>query len=401
MKWIWLFMVCIVMPVVAQKNKKKTVPVLKWSFSIKQPFIGSPVVDHGTVYIGGLDSALYALNAVNGEQRWKFKTRGPIRSAGECDATRVYLNGGDGVIYALDKQTGKPQWMFSTFGAVLGERTYDAADYFHSKPLKADNLLYVGSGDGRLYALNIADGTVRWTFKANNIIHTSPVLHNDKVIFGSSDGFLYAINKVNGDLVWKFKSAGHRYFPAGEMQGSPVVSQGLVFIGSRDYNLYAVEANEGYGYWNKAFPQGWATALTATDSVLYAGTSDDKLFLALDPSTGKELWRFEAKFNIFGPAAVGSSSVYVGTQMGKIFSLDKKSGSVQWSYLTKGYQTNHLKYFKADDTFRDDLFNNIRTFDDYLKMLYSLGAVYSTPALFENTVIISTAEGVVYCLQQG
>jgi outer membrane protein assembly factor BamB len=330
--------------------------------------------------------------------KWKFKTRGPIRSAVEVDDISVYFTGGDGAIYCLEKQSGKRVWVFHTLGGILGERPYDPADYFHSKPIKSGNELFVGAGDGRLYALHANEGSLLWSFKANDIIHTTPVIDQNKIIFGSSDGFLYAVDRTDGNVIWKFKSVGHRNFPAGEMQGSPVVSQGLVFIGSRDYNLYAVDVNAGYGHWNKQYPQGWATALTASDSVLYVGTSDDKLFLSLDAKTGKELWRVNAGFNIFGPATISNNDVYFGTQMGKLFSVEKKTGAVQWIYTTKGYQENHLRYFKPDDTFRDDIYSIIGSFNDYVKMLYKLGAVYSTPAVSDGKIVFSTTEGVVYCI---
>jgi outer membrane protein assembly factor BamB len=383
----------------AQKNKKDISPLVKWTFQIKQPFIGSPVIDGANVYAGGLDSTLYALDLASGKVNWKFKTLGPIRSAVETDDQRVYLNGGDGGIYSLNKQNGKREWVFVTLGGILGERTYDLADYFHSKPVKAGDKVFVGAGDGRLYAIDAATGKLQWSFKANDIVHTTPVIADGKVVFGSSDGFLYALDQSNGNLVWKFKSVGHTNFPAGEMQGSPVISQGRVFIGSRDYNLYSVDLKHGYGHWNKQFPKGWATALTATDSVLFTGTSDDKLFLAFDPKSGRELWKIEAKFNIFGPAVVSGTQVYFGTQMGKLFSADRKTSAVKWIFTTKGYEANRLKYFKEDDTFRDDIYQILGGFTDYLKMLYSLGAMYSTPAVSGNTIVISTSEGLIYCLE--
>jgi eukaryotic-like serine/threonine-protein kinase len=54
------------------------------------------------------------------------------------------------------------------------------------------------------------------------------------IFFGSFNGYIYALKTFNGELVWKFKTVGHQYFPKGEVQGSPSVFNGLVFVGARD-----------------------------------------------------------------------------------------------------------------------------------------------------------------------
>ncbi len=53
--------------------------------------------------------------------------------------------------------------------------------------------IYVGSGDGQLYALNAEDGAVEWSFPTGGSIKSSPLLSNGVIYVGSSDGFVYAI----------------------------------------------------------------------------------------------------------------------------------------------------------------------------------------------------------------
>jgi eukaryotic-like serine/threonine-protein kinase len=375
-------------------------PKVRWEYSIRQPFLGSPLIDGARVFVGGMDSMLYALDLYSGKKLWHFKTNGPLRSSVRVENDRLYFSGGDASVYCLDKTTGKKIWSYPTVGGILGERRYDPADYFDSSPAITEGRLYVGAGDGRLYCLDAKDGKLNWTFLAGDIIHTSPVVSRGQILFGASDGVLYCLRASDGSLQWKFKSVGHRYFPKGEMQGSPVVSGSLVFIGSRDYNLYAIDIASGYAHWNKQFPLGWATALTATDTTLYAGTSDDRLLLAIDPVSGREKWRREIGFNVFGPPAVSENTIHVGTQLGKLFEVNATSGLVQSTFTTRGYETNHLSYFKEDDSFRDDIYTKIKGFAGYVQMLYRLGAIYSTPAVTVKEVVVSTSEGIVYCLER-
>jgi eukaryotic-like serine/threonine-protein kinase len=386
---------------VPQVDFEKT-PVVQWKFKIKQPVFSSPVISEGTVYVGGLDSTLYALELSTGNVKWKLKTNGELRSTVAIEGTKVYLLGGNGVLSCIDKNTGKPVWrsVFDNTALFLAERRYDFADYFHSSPVVNNGVVYFGTGNGRFNAVSADNGETIWSFKAGDIIHNTPVITKDKIYFGCFDGFVYALDIRSGQVVWKFKSVGQQYFPNGEMQGSPSLGHGSIFIGGRDYNLYAVNSNGGYANWNRKFQAGWALSTTVQDTVLYVGTSDDRLLLALDARTGHELWKTNVKFNIFGGCAFTTGMVYVGSIWGKLFGIDKKTGAIRWAFDTDGYTTNHLKYFKSDDTFRDDIGAILRSPIEWIGAEYKMGGIFSTPAISGNTIVISSTEGVVYCLRR-
>jgi outer membrane protein assembly factor BamB len=387
----------------AQKSAKPSAvkqepPVVKWKFKSRAPFIASSVADQNIVYAGSLDSTLYALDIQSGKLKWKFRSNGEIRSAVCIGVQHVYLSGGDGILYALEKRSGKASWMFRTLGGLLGERKYDFADYFYSTPVLYKGRLYFGAGDGHLYCVDPANGKLIWSYQTTDIVHTTPAFSDDKVFAGSFDGNVYALNCNDGSLLWKFKGVGHRYFPKGEMMGSPVVAAGLVIIGSRDYNLYALDVNQGYCHWNKQFPFGWAMALTPNDSVVYVGTSDDRLITSLDAATGRTLWSTNTQFNIFGPCTIDGTKGYVATLMGKLFCLELKTGAIQWTYTADSYKQNRSKYFKEDDSFRDDIGNVIKSPVDFIQMEYSLGAFFSSATIASGMIIITSTDGNVYAL---
>jgi outer membrane protein assembly factor BamB len=309
-------------------------PIVKWKFETRKPFLASPVISGDKVYVGGLDSTLYAIDLNSGKASWKFTTTNEIRSNVLVDGNRVFLVGGDGSLYCMDSESGKLKWktVFNKTAVFLGERRYDLADYFNSSPVLYNGAIYFGSGDGRICSVNAADGKILWTFSSNDIIHASPVVYENKVFAGSYDGYLYALEATTGRLAWKFKSVGQEFFPKGEMQGSPVAFNGLVYVGSRDYNLYAIDADGGYCHWNQKFPKGWALANCIRDSILYVATSEDKFIAAMNPSDGKELWRTDLKFNVFSPCVFSGSMLYVGNLMGKLFGIDRKTGTIRWTF---------------------------------------------------------------------
>src|SRR5688572_11531824 len=377
----------------------ENIPQLHWQFKSSAPFFSSPVISAGTVYVGSLDSTLYALALNSGTLKWKLKTGGAIRSSVCADGDYVYLYSGDATLYAIQKTTGKIEWTFKTKGGILGERQYDFADYFQSSPVFHNGRIFFGAGDGRVYALD-NDGKLIWSYKTNGIVHTTPGIYKESIIVGSFDGKIYALTQDKGELIWNFKTLGHRYFPEGEVQGSLVIANDLVYIGARDYNFYAIDAKSGYCHWNKSFPFGWAMAATSQDSVIYVGTSDDRVLLALEGTSGKELWRTDVKFNVFGTCIYSNKMAYVGTLMGKVWAIELKSGSVKWVYNTPGYQRHHLNFFKADDTFRDDIMNIIKSPADFIGMEYKLGAIFSSPAIAKDLMIISSTDGTIYCLKK-
>ena len=375
-------------------------PQLKWKFQTGGPVVGAPVVSDGVIYAGSADSTLYAIDAATGKSRWTFRTGGPIRSGVCLDGDGLFLQGGDGSLYALDKRTGRVRWTFRTQGEKIYP-LYAYADYYHASPVYSNGLVYFGSGDGNLYALHAADGTLAWQFQTGDVIHATPAIDGDKLYLASFDGYLYALDASTGALRWKFKSVGHRFFPKGEMQGAPVAAGGLVFDGSRDYNLYAVDAEKGYCHWNKQYPKGWALALAAPDSVLFAGTSDDDVMIAMDPATGQEYWRTNVQFNIFGPAAFSANFLYFGTLQGKLFALDRKTGAIQWTFFTDGYQANRARYFPVEgEVDKNDFYGRVGSPEGYIEALHRLGAVFSTPALSSDLLVFTSTDGGIYCLQK-
>jgi outer membrane protein assembly factor BamB len=390
-------------PIVAgfgQKTDFEKQPVVQWKFKVKQPIFSSPVVSDGVVFFGGLDSIVYALDIQTGAQKWKLRTNGEIRSNLVLHNNQLFLAGGNGVLSCIDKNSGKAAWrvIFDNTALFLAERRYDFADYYHSSPLIHNNVIYLGSGNGLMQAFKAENGELLWSFKVGEIIHSNAIVLKDKLCFGSYDGHVYALNLRDGSLAWKFKSVGQQYFPKGEFNSSPAANQNTLFIGSRDYNSYAINANGGFANWNRSF-LAWAPSYTVRDTVVYIGTSDDHLLLALDARTGREIWKVNAKFNIFGSCALSPSMIYVPTIWGRLLGLDVKTGTVRWTFHTDGFNANHDKYFKSDDTFHDDIGSSLRSAVDWIAAEYKMGGIWSAPAIAGDRMIITTAEGMVYCLK--
>ena len=73
-----------------------------------------------------------------------------------------------------------------------------------SSPVVANGVVYVGSIDGNLYALNAGTGALLWKYTTGSAVDSSPAVANGVVYVGSDDNNLYALNASTGALLWKY-----------------------------------------------------------------------------------------------------------------------------------------------------------------------------------------------------
>jgi hypothetical protein len=122
----------------------------------------------------------------------------------------------------------------STSGGKLRWR-YLTGDVVESSPAVVNGVVYVGSGDDYVYALNASNGTLRWRYLTGNSVYSSPKVVNGVVYVGSYDDYVYALNASNGTLRW-------RYLTGNTVYSSPKVVNGVVYVGSFDDYVYTLTA---------------------------------------------------------------------------------------------------------------------------------------------------------------
>jgi len=369
---------------------------LSWKFKTEGMIHTTPLVSGQSAFVSGEDGFLYHLNAETGASVWKFKAGGALGSDPVLDQNTVFANSRDGFLYAVDAKSGRLKWKFKT----LGEKIYDAWDYYLSSPVIGGQTLYFGSGDGFLYALEKNTGKLLWKFKTGDVVHASPVLFDGKVYIGSYDGFLYVINEKTGKMAWKFDTIGDAYFPKGEIQKAVVVADSIVYFGSRDYNIYAFDPRKGTGKWNMKERGSWVIATPEVkDKQIYFGTSDTHAFYALDAYNGEIKWRIPLNMRVYGSSAILNGKVYFGCFNGKLYTADQKTGEVLSTFQTEGSRKNYHLVYDANDKFRPDfeMYGN-----DYLKAekkIMDMGAILSSVVISNNMIYFSSTDGYVYGLR--
>ncbi|HJU89168.1 MAG TPA: PQQ-binding-like beta-propeller repeat protein, partial [Gemmatimonadaceae bacterium] len=167
---------------------------------------------------------------------------------------------------------------------------------------------------------------------------------------GSFDGNFYALDAATGQERWRYATEGAGLtsksfgYDRRSIQSSPAVVGGVVYVGSRDGHLYAINARDGKLKWRFAHDQtSWAISSPAVrDSVVYEGSSDGHFFHTLRASDGKELWRVVSEHSVWSSPVVAGSVVYTAEGAyaadggGTIRALDAATGDERWRYRVDG-----------------------------------------------------------------
>ncbi|MFN8651856.1 MAG: PQQ-binding-like beta-propeller repeat protein [Gemmatimonadales bacterium] len=271
---------------------------------------------------------------------WRYHTEGAIRSSPAVTATTVFVGSGDGKLYAIDRRSGMPRWIF------------DAGDAVTASPAVSGGLVVAATHHGRIFAVSETTGRLVWsrrsgaalplnTFPAGgwDLWAGSPCVTGSTVVIGGQDGLVYALALATGKVRWTARTGGR-------IRGTPAVAGGQVVIGSWDGRVYALDLASGKERWvhrtvgdtldsrKAGFDRrALQSSPAVVDGGVYIGSRDGGLY-ALDATTGERRWRFSHRGSwVVGSPAVQRGVVYVGSSDGHfIQAVDASSGAERWRY---------------------------------------------------------------------
>ena len=239
-----------------------------------------PRAADGIAVCGGLRE-ITAWNLADGTQLWRYPAQVQI-GVPLLHGGRVYFGDGHELV-ALDLASGKPQWRFP----AIAETQISYA------PAATGNTVFVGPGDGRLYALATEDGQPRWTIERMGEWQYLRQLHIDGAVLvaGSYKEKLHGIDLANGRQLWEFN--------AGNFINSHHVAAGVAYLWSPTGWLYAIDAQSGAMRWRhrttdyRGSAGSWASLLAelvTQDKHLFALDLNHVLH-AIDIASGEEVAR--------------------------------------------------------------------------------------------------------------
>lgn len=171
-------------------------------------------------------------------------------------------------------------------------------------------------------------GVERWTFETRRLIASSPTEADGTVYVGSRDNNLYALDAATGKKEWIFQTGG-------AVESSPTVVDGIVYVGSHDKNLYAVDAATGTEEWVFKAEEGIESSPTVVDGTVYVGSLDHNLY-AVDAATGDKKWSFEAEWQVRSSPTVVDGTVYFADGIYFLYAVDAAKGTQEWFFGIEG-----------------------------------------------------------------
>lgn len=388
----------------------------RWTVKLGCGFVSSPAVVDNTLYIGGRDSCVYAIEAATGKVRWKKKTGGWVDSSPLLYDSKVFVGSRDGTIYAFDVKgeellrmdaglqlsspamtangmvisgLGPPNNGFSVYPATnqgLGKNaratptwTIGLDQMSYSSPSVFGQAAVMGASDGRFYMVNTDTRKIIWSLKTGGSVYlSSPAIDKEEsqVFFapGNSDRNVYSVDLLSGKVLWKSEGLAARGLDK-QLQESPIPPETMVGLlrfkpesrqkiiaqklkkTGRQSGLAKTLSNNASG-WIPLGDMKTSSVAISPDMVYViqkalglqektvAGVMDQVYkpqftLLALDKASGKEVWRFSelrgcVQLGYCSSPIVTDHSVFFGWGEGMVYSLDRKTGALQWSDTLSG-----------------------------------------------------------------
>ncbi len=323
------------------------------------------------------------------ELKWRFKTGDAIKSSAVVAQGRVYVGSNDGRLYAVDIINGRQLWDFP------------ANDTIEAPPMLMGNTVIVGSSDTWIYALAASDGKLRWKIKtkdkilgsANGFLH--PKNGRPCVVVGSYDNTMYCLDIQNGNTVWTFESDNF-------INGAPAIYDNKAIFGGCDALIHIINLTDGSETGNITAEAYIAGSPGIEGSQAYIGNYDGA-FMAADLKNRVLLWTYENDGEpFFSSPAVKGNCVIVGSRDMYLYCFQRDTGTVNWR-------------FKASD----DIDSSPVICDDKIIFGSSDGFLYiidmkqgrqlwsfevgspitAAPAVVGGLIIVGAEDGVLYCFE--
>jgi outer membrane protein assembly factor BamB len=209
-----------------------------------------------------------------------------------------------------------------------------------ASPIVADEIIYVGTTDGKFHAARVADGSEVWTWSGPNRIDGRAVVSGDTVYFVDGRMELVALNRTNGMLRWRFPlhDAALAGKPAPDnptfnrRTAIPLVWDNVVYCGSSDGGLYAIGARSGQKQWRYEAKSPIFSGIRAVGETGLAFGCMDGSVVQLDGRTQTETARFKTGGGVVTTPLFTAGRVIVGSRDYMLYGFNAADGSVAWKF---------------------------------------------------------------------
>ena len=323
-----------------------------------------------SLFISSQNEFLYALEPKTGNKIWEYYIGTNVQATPVILGDFLFLPTEDTLI-KIDAKRGTVVKKYNFLP------DHNVFNFLSSPTTGPGGMVYIGSANGYMFALDANTDKIKWSFNANAAINSSPILVGNQLVFAAG-GNLFSLNATNGSTDWTYTG--------GTFLSSPAISGDNIFIGSDDNNLHVVSLKTGTLKWQfltGGFVQ--SSPISIGGNVIF-GSNDEYLY-CVDTAAKKERWKFKTDDRIISSPLMYGQNVYFGSYDYYFYALNIIDGSLKWRYKTQ-------KLIKSSPiSYQGAIF-----FGSYDKMMYAMdtsgfllwsrnmdGIIQSSPVMWDLT----------------
>ncbi len=318
-------------PVVLAEMKNDTVTVVWSAYTGKSGgYLFAPAFADKLVYVAGHDGTLTALADEGGRIVTRIDAKAKLSGGVGAAENIVVVASNKGEVLAFDP-AGRSVWKSSVSGEVL------------APPNVMSSSVIVRTADGRIFALNRADGKRKWVFQrpppSLTLRSNASVLVSGNTIYaGYPGGKVVAIEAESGKPTWEatvsLPRGATELERVADVSGVPVLDDSRVCASVYQGRTGCVETLNGNILWTREISSADGVAIDA--KYLYVADVDGNVH-ALDKTTGASVWKQEKLVNRNpGTPLVVKGKVLVGDANGLIHALSLENGELIGRATTDG-----------------------------------------------------------------
>jgi len=300
-----------------------------------------PALQGDTVYTATADGYVTAYDARNGRRDWWVKVSERLLGGVGTDSERLYVTTRSGELLALSREDGSELWRTSMPNEVL------------APPQSNGNLVIAQTIDSKVIAYDVTNGQRRWQHDDNAPVLSyrgtaTPYVDSQWVVTGFDNGTMAAFDVNSGRMQWQYGVGS----PSGrtelerlvDVDGSPVVSNGEVFVTGYQGRVAALDLSTGGEQWSR--PVSSLQSPGVDGGNVFVATADGQL-IGFSRQSRTETWR-DNSFSwrrLTAPVPLGNH-LLVGDYEGYLYAVRQSDGRITGRALVdeKGLRSDMIRY---------------------------------------------------------
>ncbi len=271
-----------------------------WKYAADGGIVSKPAINDNKVYFGSTDQYVHAVSCRGGKKVWVQPTEGAIYSSPAIAEGHLFIGSDDEHLHVLNLMAGREAWSVNLGSTV------------RSSPLVVNERVFVGSDNGEIQCYDFS-GNIQWRTAAKRSVTASPH-HNENIIYITSlDGLLYAIDAKSGWVVWRFRMGNGSIC-------TPTTNENHIYVGSTDNTFYCINSKSTKKVWSFDTDNQINSSPVFYKGAVYFCNVDGMVY-SLHSGSGRLRWKYQAEGQITGSPIIVDDIMYIGAADNKFYAL--------------------------------------------------------------------------------